>query len=637
MGPDEILTERRRAQQARTVALPPKGRSPIKTALGSSPRRQSSVAPASILRNSTETPDHASSSQRGVNRRLDFQASEPRQSIEGIDEEDEEGYDDELGTGQQVSSPAQRTIRIPRPERPDVFDLRPSPEQGDDGGIENGIDQESEEITENQPLGEQESYLVNGVDSHSLDDAEEPLPDEEPNTTLRNSLSRSELTNTSFEGSRRKGRSRKSDVDSSLIQPDSATRSAKARSEANPTGITAKSAAKKGARQTEEVENSSSEIRTRKKKGRKRKGSPAPVENSIIIDDVNGDSALHEPAPPAKGKRRGREGNESEDAPPQKRKKQSMPPPAKRDPNARISGVKGKKQQGNGLIGDSKYRADEVPTRPKSTHIIRQGTPMDEPGAHVTRYGRASIKPLAWYRGEGIRWSQRSSRDELPGVEEVVRIEDILPLPIKRSKKSGRKPKSGAMSTVDEDEEEQLEPWEQDSGFVLGTTHVWDSLEDDIANEDEDTCKFFCFLGTGHDAMPAKVHMALIRDLGYLLSVNFFRSTDVGFAQRALQPREVPGANFRLAKCLTLDFFGAGIVELPPMGFKKTKNARRMHMVFFVHTGKVHVEVANKEFNISKGGIWQVPRGALLFFILVIWTIRTYQLLYSFHYTWFQL
>ena len=45
------------------------------------------------------------------------------------------------------------------------------------------------------------------------------------------------------------------------------------------------------------------------------------------------------------------------------------------------------------------------------------------------------------------------------------------------------------------------------------------------------------------------------------------------------------------------------------MGIKKSKNARRMQMVFFVHTGKVHVEVANREFSISKGGIWQVPRG----------------------------
>lgn len=47
------------------------------------------------------------------------------------------------------------------------------------------------------------------------------------------------------------------------------------------------------------------------------------------------------------------------------------------------------------------------------------------------------------------------------------------------------------------------------------------------------------------------------------------------------------------------------------MGIKKSKNARRMQMVFFVHTGKVHVEVANREFSICKGGIWQVPRGKL--------------------------
>lgn len=86
-------------------------------------------------------------------------------------------------------------------------------------------------------------------------------------------------------------------------------------------------------------------------------------------------------------------------------------------------------------------------------------------------------------------------------------------------------------------------------------------------------------------------------------------SVDVAFAEKAMRTREVPGADFRLAKCLTLDFFGAGIVELPPMSIKNSKNTRRMQMVFFIHTGKVHVEVANREFNINKGGIWQVPRG----------------------------
>ena len=118
---------------------------------------------------------------------------------------------------------------------------------------------------------------------------------------------------------------------------------------------------------------------------------------------------------------------------------------------------------------------------------------MDEPGAHVTRYGRASFKPLAWYRGEGVRWSQRSSRDELPGVQEIVRVEDTLPLPVKRPKKRGRKRKGSVMSTVDEVEEEP-EDWEKNDGFLMGTALGWDSIEDDVTNEDVDFCEFLFYI-----------------------------------------------------------------------------------------------------------------------------------------------
>jgi len=74
---------------------------------------------------------------------------------------------------------------------------------------------------------------------------------------------------------------------------------------------------------------------------------------------------------------------------------------------------------------------------------------------------------------------------------------------------------------------------------------------------------------------------------------------------------------------MTLPFFGSGIVELPPQGFKRAKNSRKMQMVFFVHQGKVLVNVGppalgqnvggletqTNEFAISKGGVWVVPRG----------------------------
>ena len=68
-------------------------------------------------------------------------------------------------------------------------------------------------------------------------------------------------------------------------------------------------------------------------------------------------------------------------------------------------------------------------------------------------------------------------------------MEDTLSLPLKQPKKSTRKRKGSAMSTVNEVEEE-LEDWEQNDGFLMGTALGWDSIEDDVTNEDEDFCEF---------------------------------------------------------------------------------------------------------------------------------------------------
>lgn len=72
---------------------------------------------------------------------------------------------------------------------------------------------------------------------------------------------------------------------------------------------------------------------------------------------------------------------------------------------------------------------------------------------------------------------------------------------------------------------------------------------------------------------------------------------------------------------MNLSFFGAGLVEVPPEGHKRMKNSRRMQMVFFVHEGKVTVEVGDVRFGMSKGGVWQVPRGMFSCFSLVFFPL----------------
>lgn len=64
---------------------------------------------------------------------------------------------------------------------------------------------------------------------------------------------------------------------------------------------------------------------------------------------------------------------------------------------------------------------------------------------------------------------------------------------------------------------------------------------------------------------------------------------------------------------MTLPFFGSGMVEIPPDGYKRMKNSRKMQMVFFVHEGKVTVDIEDVQFGMTKGGVWQVPRGESIF------------------------
>lgn len=101
------------------------------------------------------------------------------------------------------------------------------------------------------------------------------------------------------------------------------------------------------------------------------------------------------------------------------------------------------------------------------------------------------------------------------------------------------------------------------------------------------------------------------------MNANLHVYTDLAFAQGSIVTRDVAGSEFKYAKIMTLPFFGSGIVELPPEGFKRAKNSSKMQMCFFVHEGKVMVEVGGataadtNQFAISKGGVWVVPRGEL--------------------------
>lgn len=80
------------------------------------------------------------------------------------------------------------------------------------------------------------------------------------------------------------------------------------------------------------------------------------------------------------------------------------------------------------------------------------------------------------------------------------------------------------------------------------------------------------------------------------------------------------------------------MVEIPPDGYKRMKNSRKMQMVFFVHEGKVTVDIEDVQFGMTKGGVWQVPRGEFLLSFLFVSVLFPFTLSSaSFVSSWFAL
>lgn len=272
------------------------------------------------------------------------------------------------------------------------------------------------------------------------------------------------------------------------------------------------------------------------------------------------------------------------DAPESPPQEMAPPPVVKRKPGRpKKAQTKGKT---TALAKKDSNAARKRAPAPKSTSIprdVRAGsvaslqrereyTPNEDDGANFTRSGRLSYKPLAYWKGEAPKY-EADGRHGMQTIHSVVRKEDITPVKrvVSRPNKATKR-KYNVYNDDDNgnDEETNEEPWEVEEGIVSGIVDIWDP-------------------STGG---PAGQH-----DL------------EIAIAGRSIEARDVQGAQFRYAKTLSLGFFGSGIVEMPAHGFKRMKNSRKMAMVFFVHYGKVAVEVAGTRFTISKGGTWQVPRG----------------------------
>ena len=230
-------------------------------------------------------------------------------------------------------------------------------------------------------------------------------------------------------------------------------------------------------------------------------------------------------------------------------------------------------------------RGPPLPRNNRGLFIMRRETPMEGTGFKQSRYGRNSIKPVAWWKNERIEYSEDEADDGngkflLSRIKEVVRKDEIEDTRPKRS--YYRPSKKGKKRAAPEDEEvEEAEPWEANPGRVYNEVKQWDPVDQAGAESLEE-------------------------------------EQEVAWSSAAIITKDVAGASFKFAKCLSVPFFGAGIMDIPVGGMKKPKNSRKMQMVFFVYTGRVQVAINSGDpFRITKGGMWQVPRCKIHFTMLL--------------------
>ncbi|KAK7429267.1 mitotic fidelity of chromosome transmission-related protein [Neonectria magnoliae] len=257
----------------------------------------------------------------------------------------------------------------------------------------------------------------------------------------------------------------------------------------------------------------------------------------------------------------------------------------KADPKPRGRPGRKPKVQGSGAegdVGETSFAAlQRGPPMPKSRGLV--SVRHDADAVRQTRSGRHSYRPLEYWRGEQVIQEEEEmdnmfakDRFVLPTIKEVIRVPEELP-PSKRAPRSKARSKATAKQRPIHPEEEELEDWEINPGTVTGEVIIWEPEHE---------------LQPPADDEPVEV-----------------MEERVAVSADAIQTKDIRDATFRFAKTLTTPFMGAGVVDLPPGAEKRPKNSRKMHMVFFVHFGKVLVTVNEAQFRITAGGMWFVPRG----------------------------
>ncbi|KAL4928241.1 Cupin domain protein [Aspergillus undulatus] len=327
-------------------------------------------------------------------------------------------------------------------------------------------------------------------------------------------------------------------------------------------------------------------------------------DDSVLPEENSGEEPPQDTAPePRRGPTRGRkptggarnakdtateDGTEEQEST-QKRKRAGRPPKSQTQPTDDTEGQRppkkaktsGPKRRVTGSSGDAEldkvvenYVNRTGPLKGRSLYILKKEAPTDPSTTH-TRSGRVSVRPLAYWKNErcvyGDEEAAEGQRYPLSKIKEIIRTEELEPE--KKKKRRGRKSKSKKSKDddSDSDDDQYRDPYEEKGGVLHGYIRKWDNEAGTAMDEEE--------------------------------------VLDIAYAPSGIETRDVKGASFRFAKLLSSPFIGSGIVELPPGGVKKPKNAKKMHMIFYVVNGRVLVDISGVQFSAGKGCVFQVPRG----------------------------
>ncbi|KAI9689468.1 MAG: hypothetical protein M1822_010119 [Bathelium mastoideum] len=516
--PTGSVSAKRLTRNSKT-RLPPPGRSPIKTSLGSSPRRPPSIGPPSRVQgNPTDvTPSPP------VNRKLDYALNEVTPSIED---------------SPRRSLPA-RGVDI-RKENRGIFTIESSPQVGANGLNDHSSYQEKESqgylngnVDDSVPIfnGDDSVEIVHGdfvIDPALIQesaaaswatsgDKNEGEQEHAGSKVISASQDQGQSSTSSVSKNPRKKPDRKTrNSTDTALNDHTSTEVLPAQDARRPRQTGRKSDHRLVTEETEAQAGAEDEI-------------PAYLQHESSAQSPSQEQEINpiQDSPPLQSqppsKKRGRSKKEpAKKQPPAKKQKMSKPTPSERSPKARVRAADTTEHEDpyrdspaqptfsrtNSRAPSAAPSAASSSKRPgpRTLTLLRQGTPVNEDGGRMTRSGRTSVKPFKWWLNEGYEYQ----KGKITGVTRAEEIEQ--PQRQNKTQRKGTKPRSARLQSIDEDEEDEdedgrqwqgrpeekededeMDEWEENDGTLVGFVRKYDSYLEAGTREQVETgmCKLF--------------------------------------------------------------------------------------------------------------------------------------------------